>query len=189
MGIQPPPQKGRGAPNFWPMFIAASPLPKKGAEPPIFGPCLWRLNGCMDQDATWYGGRPRPRQHRVRWGPSSSFPKGQSSLSNFWPMSIVAKRLDGSRWHLAWRWVLVQATLYKVGSGDPSPFPQKRGQSPPIFGPFLLLPNGCMDQDATWYGGRPRPTQHCVRWGPSSLSSKGPQPPILGQCPTNGWMD
>ena len=22
---------------------------------------------------------------------------------NFWPMFIVAKRLDGSRWHLAWR--------------------------------------------------------------------------------------
>jgi len=21
-----------------------------------------------------------------------------------------------------------------------------------------------MDQDATWYGGRPRPKQHCVTW-------------------------
>jgi len=35
---------------------------------------------------------------------------------NFRPMSIVAKRivakrLDESRWHLAWRWALVQATL------------------------------------------------------------------------------
>jgi len=36
-----------------------SPLPKKGAEPPIFGPYLLWPNGCMDQDATWYGGRPR----------------------------------------------------------------------------------------------------------------------------------
>jgi len=26
-------------------------------------------------------------------------------------------------------------------------------------------PNGWMDQDATWYGGRPRPRWHCVRWG------------------------
>jgi len=25
-----------------------------------------------------------------------------------------------------------------------------------------------MDQDATWYGGRPWPKQHCVTWGPSS---------------------
>jgi len=40
--------------------------------------------------------------------------------------------------------------------------------SPEIFGPRLLWPNGWMDQYATWYGGRPRPRPHCVRWGPSS---------------------
>jgi len=33
---------------------------------------------------------------------------------------------------------------------------------------FLLWPNGWMHQDATWYGSRPRPRPHCVRWGPSS---------------------
>ena len=32
------------------------------------------------------------------------------SPPNFRPMSIVAKRLDGSRWHLAWKWASVQAT-------------------------------------------------------------------------------
>ena len=32
-----------------------SPLPKKGAEPPIFGPCLLWPDGWMNQDATWYG--------------------------------------------------------------------------------------------------------------------------------------
>jgi len=26
----------------------------------------------------------------------------------------------------------------------------------------VLWPNGWMDQDATWYGGRPRPRTHCV---------------------------
>ena len=30
-------------------------------------------------------------------------PKGGGAPS-FRPMSIVAKRSDGSRWHLAWRW-------------------------------------------------------------------------------------
>jgi len=45
-----------------------------------------------------------------------------------------------------------------VLDGDPAP-PQK-GAEPPIFGPRLLWPNGCMDQDATWYGGRPRFTRH-----------------------------
>jgi len=34
----------------------------------------------------------------------------------------------------------------------------------------VLWPNGWMDQDATWYGGRPRPRPHCVRWGLSSPS-------------------
>ena len=38
--------------------------------------------------------------------------------------------------------------------GDPAPPPPK-GAEPPIFGPYLLWPNGWMDQDATLYGGRP----------------------------------
>jgi len=43
----------------------------------------------------------------------------------------------------------------------------------PIFRPCLLWPNGWMDYDAAWYGGRPRTTRHCVRWGPSSPSENG----------------
>ena len=45
---------------------------------------------------------------------------------------------------------------------EPAPFPQKGAEPPPIFDPFLLWPNGWMDQDATWYGGRPRTRQLCV---------------------------
>jgi len=41
----------------------------------------------------------------------------------------------------------------------------------------MLWPNGWMDQDATWYEGRPRPWPHWVRWGPSST------PPVYGPCP------
>jgi len=47
-----------------------------------------------------------------------------------------------------------------VLDGDPAPSP--------IFGPFLLWPNGWMHQDATWYGGRPQPRGLCVRWGPNT---------------------
>jgi len=36
----------------------------------------------------------------------------------------------------------------------------------------VLWPNGWMDQDETWHAGRPRPRPHCVRWGPSSPSTK-----------------
>ena len=52
-----------------------APPPQKGAEPPIFGPCQLLSNGLMDQDATWYGGRPQLRPHCARWRPSSLFPK------------------------------------------------------------------------------------------------------------------
>jgi len=32
---------------------------------------------------------------------------------------------------------------------DPAPLPKQWGRAPPpIFGPHLLCPNGCMDQDA-----------------------------------------
>jgi len=73
----------------------------------------------------------------------------------------------------------------------PAPPPEKRGTAPTIFGPCLLWPNGWMDDDATWYGGRPRPRPHCARWRPSSPPEKGAQPPIFGLCLLwpNGWMD
>jgi len=58
--------------------------------------------------------------------------------------------------------------------GEPYPSP-KRGQGPQ-FSARLLWRNGWMDQGATWYGGRPQPRRHCVRWGPSSPSLKGHSP-------------
>jgi len=58
---------------------------------------LWP-NGWMDQDETWHRARPWPRPHCVRWGPSSP-----QRGTNFRPMSVVAKRLNGSRCHLARR--------------------------------------------------------------------------------------
>jgi len=36
--------------------------------------------------------------------PATPREKGTRTPPNFWPMSTVAKRLDGSRWHLSWRW-------------------------------------------------------------------------------------
>jgi len=35
----------------------APPL-QKGGAPQIFGPCLLRPNGWMDEAGTWHGGRP-----------------------------------------------------------------------------------------------------------------------------------
>ena len=57
--------------------------------------------------------------------------------------------------------------------------PKKRAE-PPIFGPSLLWPNGCMHQDATWYGAWPHPRRLCVRSGPRPHSPKEAQPPAFG---------
>ena len=52
----------------------APPLPQKGAQPPIFSPCLLWPNGWMHQDTTWHGGRAwfslSRALFRKMWGPS-----------------------------------------------------------------------------------------------------------------------
>jgi len=80
-------------------------LQKGGTTPsPIFGPFILWPNGWMHQDATWYGGRPQPRGLCVFDGDPVPLPKkGAEPLPNFWPMSIAAKRLHGSRCHLVQR--------------------------------------------------------------------------------------
>jgi len=45
----------------------------------------------------------------------------------------------------------------------------------------VLWPNGWMDPDETWHGGRPRTRPQCVRWGLSSPFQKGAQPPPSGR--------
>jgi len=67
------------------------------------------------------------------------------------------------------RWIKMPfGTEVGMGPGDivldGDPAPPKKGQSTlSLFSPYLWWPNGWMDQDATWYGNRPRPRPHCVR--------------------------
>ena len=45
-----------------------SPPPQKGGiAPQIFGLCLLRPNGWMDEDTIWYAGMPRPKRRCVKW--------------------------------------------------------------------------------------------------------------------------
>ena len=78
-----------------------SPFPK-GHSPPIFGPyLLWQM-------ARWI---KMPLGRKVGLDPSNivfdgdpaSSPPKKSPPPNFWHMSIVPKRLDGSICHLVWR--------------------------------------------------------------------------------------
>jgi len=94
---------------------------------------LWP-NGWMDKDATWYGGGPRPRRQCIRWG-SSPPPKGAPQPPIFLPMSIVAKRLGGSGYHLVRR---SRPRRRCVGRG-PSSIPHRKGHSsPPPLRPTVL---------------------------------------------------
>ena len=67
----------------------------------------------------------------------------------FWPMAAWIKMPLGREVGLGPSDIVLD--------GDPAPPPPK-GHSPlPIFGPYTLRPNGCINQDCTWYGGRLRP--------------------------------
>jgi len=53
----------------------------------------------------------------------------------------------------------------------------------PVSSVGVLWPNNWMDQDATWYRGRPQPRRHGVRWGPSSPHGRGTAaPPLFSRC-------
>ena len=118
----PAPKKGVEPSNFRPMSIAAKwlhggrPRPRQhcvrwgpssqnpkggGAPSPNFGPCLLWPNGSMYQDSTWHGGEPWFSAHCARWGPS--YPPQKEGAPNFWPISVVAKRLYASRCYSVWR--------------------------------------------------------------------------------------
>jgi len=79
-----------------------------------------------------------------------------------------------------------------VLNGDPAPPTPKGAQSlPPVFGRYLLWPNGWMDQNATWYGGRSQPRPHCARRGPSPHPKKGIAPQFSTHvcCGQTGWIN
>jgi len=162
------------------------PSPQKRQSPHFFGPCLLYPNGSMDQDATWYGGRPRPKRHCIRRGPSSP-PQERVRAPQFsahvycGQMAASIKMPRGMEVGLHPRHIVLDgnpATLSKKGAQPP----------PPNFWPCLLWPNGWMDQVATWYNGRPRPDNTAL--------DADPAPPRRDSAPkyrpmsvvANGWM-
>jgi len=142
-------------------------LPRpKGAQPPIFGPYLLRSNGCMDQDATWYGGRPPPRRLCVRFGSRSpSLKRGRSHPPKFRPMFILAKRHG---------WIWIKMVLHmEVGlsTGDFvrwAPCPStKRAPPPKKKNRSIFITTKRVDGSRWHLAWRPQPRRLCARWGPS----------------------
>jgi len=128
-------------------------------------------------------------------GTQLSLPKRAQS-PNFRPMSVVVRQMAG--------WIKMPIGM-EVGlglgdsvlDGDPAPpyhSSPKWGHNPQLSAHvYYVRPNGWMDQDATCYGGRHRPRQLCVRWGPSWAPLERAQAlhPIFGPCLLwpNGWID
>jgi len=58
--------------------------------------------------------------------------------------------------------------------------PEQRAHPlPPSFWPKFIVAKGWMDEDATWYGSRPRPRPHCIRRDPSSAQNGHSSPPPI----------
>jgi len=135
------------------------PLPKRGTA------FQFSSNVCCGQTAGW---TKMPLGIKVDivldWDTARPLPskKGEHSNPNF-GACLVAKRLHGSRCHLVRGLSLGPGHI--VLHGDTAP-PKNGHSSPPHFPVHVLWPNGWTDQDATWYGGRPWPWRHSVRWRP-----------------------
>jgi len=73
--------------------------PKRGHSTPIFGPCLMSTNAWMIKTllGTEVGLGP---DNTDRWGPSSPLPPKRGTAPNFRLISIVAKWLYESGFHL-----------------------------------------------------------------------------------------
>ena len=115
----------------------------------------------MHQGTTWYGGRPQPRR-LCSMGTQPLAQKGRS------PTQFSAHVYCGQT---AARIKMLLGTEVDLGLRDiVFDVAQKKRDTHthPVFGPCLLWPNGWMDEDAAWYGSRPRPRPHCTRRGPSS---------------------
>jgi len=90
-----------------------APPPQKRRHTPTFGPCLIVYCG---QTAGWI---KMPLGMDVGLSPGHIVLDRDPAPRNFWPMSVVAKRLDGSRCHLVWRYASAQATLCWTGNQLP----------------------------------------------------------------------
>jgi len=138
-----------GRPRPWPHCVRWGPSypALKGAQPPNFRPISAATNCLHGSRCHIVWRQASTRRLCVRWGPRSP-PQKEGGAPKFSAHVYYGQMAE---------WIKM-ALRMEVGlsSGDfmldeePAPSP-KRGRNPQIFGPCLLRPKGCMDQDATWY--------------------------------------
>ena len=187
-----------GRPRLWPHCVGGRPSstsPKGHSALPQFAAhiCRNQMAQCikfplhrkvgLDPSDIALDGNPAPLSPKKGqspppiFGPCLLHPNGSMDQEFKMPLGMEVG-LDPSDIVLDGEWTQL-----------PSP---KNGSQPPIFSPSLLWPNGCIDQDATRYGGRPPPRPHCARREPSSPSPKrGHSPQFLAHVccgQTVGWI-
>jgi len=105
--------------------------PPKGHSHPIFGPYLVWPTGWMNLDATWYGGRPRPRRPCDRWEPNSSTSPPQKEAEP--PPQFLAYVYCGQTAGWIKMTLGMEAVLsadHIVLDRDPAPLPKTEGRAP-----------------------------------------------------------
>jgi len=143
-----PPQKGGRAPHFRPIFIVTkrldasrchclspgdfvldgdpAPSPKRERSPQ-FSAYVYcgQTVACIKMPLYWYVGKPRPRRHCVRWGPSSpSEIKGGRAPPQFSAHVYCGQTAGWIKMALGTEVGLVLNNI--VLDGDPAPTPKGR---------------------------------------------------------------
>jgi len=170
-----------GRPRPWPHIIVlhgdSSPPPLKGHSPQFLA------HICCGQMAAWIkiplgtevglgpcdfvlDGNPPPLPKRGPSAPTQFSAHVYCGLMAGWSKMVLSTEAG------------LSPNDFVLGS-DPAPLTEKGAEPPPkkLFGPCLLWPNGSIDQDGTWHGGRPQTRRLCVRWGPSQLPKREQSPP------------
>jgi len=88
------------SPGYFVLDGDPAPLPEKGAQFSAHFYC-GQMGGCIKMPLGMEVGLS-PGDFVLDGDPAPLLKK-RAEPPNFWPMFIVSKRLDGSRWHLAWR--------------------------------------------------------------------------------------
>jgi len=93
----------------------ATPREKGTPTPPNFCPCLLWRNGWMDEDATWYGSRPRPTQLCIRR--VSSYPRKGHSSTPLFSAHVYCGRGRPSQLLLRSSWITQSRAYCRIYSG------------------------------------------------------------------------
>ena len=166
--------------------------PKKGTEPPpefLARVYYGQTAGCIKMPLGMEVGLS-PGDFLLDGDPAPPSQKEGGAPPQLSAMSIVAKRLDGSRWYLAWRWALSGPHCARWG---PSPLPKKGAEPPPQFLVHFYCGQtaGCIKMPLGMEVGL-SPGDFVLNGDPDPSPKRGrSSPQIFGPCfcvKTAGWI-